>query len=712
MADHASTHQRTTELLQAIASAPTKKERARWLRQFQEHLEQSELTLPFLKKLSPKIAADRRFVYELFGQWSVPLNQELIDLLLPYLRGSGRRRKMRSRLVIRLINSCTRAEQTEEIVYRYLESIPRSLWAITLLGLAPKINMSVHGSRIIKELLKQYEIRCPRCDEKLQSSQISVHLWQRHQLLYEDGKILDGWQWIQEQLADLTESSKSTHLDAIFEVARTQDPVGGWNEVERRWQALAEQRPPLPVNEGQCPNCRLTIVHPENPLPITVVGNDYLDFSSAYKIDQRGGIFSRHWQVTVRNRAVFIEPADQPPKWNGALFLLVCLGTVLLLLFAAILPTDLVLVPTLITAGLLILCFLSMVTGTTNVSNSSDIIDLAWKYQVGNLLQRRLLLADREFLASLARCSHDLGNPRARKQHLLELLEESETTPPLEREWVELALLYIRDQELSGGDPLQDLALHLGYCFAGKVTFDQAQPLWDKALSYYHSPALRLRLRILLLAEAFQEGLEPGDFFQLGKLYPTFGQIIASTHREGLARLWLLWQLRPKRLWHAVAAATSVFDLARYQALSQSLLERHPDLLLYDAVGVDGFQGQPILLCETGIRFGDALITRIDEEISWHRVSIFRKQYDVKIGDEVLTTDNDPSGIVARLQAWQQFYFEEFEPRALQSRRLKSARQKKLLEQRLQDCPTCRAQYYHQPGNTGWLVTGEDHENE
>src|SRR5207237_4495896 len=129
---------------------------------------------------------------------------------------------------------------------------------------------------------------------------------------------------------------------------------------------------------------------------------------------------------------------------------------------------------------------------------------------------------------------------------------------------------------------------------------------------------------------------------------------------DGLARLRLLWDLRPARPWQACGPAATVFELANYPMLGGRHLEAAPDLLLYQPLAAGGpGPPAPLFVCGRGLLYRDALLhdpkARIDVEEG-------RDGYELVIGRHRLACRADPGELARKLRRWAAYYFTEFLP--------------------------------------------------
>ncbi len=213
-------------------------------------------------------------------------------------------------------------------------------------------------------------------------------------------------------------------------------------------------------------------------------------------------------------------------------------------------------------------------------------------------------------------------------------------------------------------------------------------------------------MRILLCARAFEYGFEARDLHEIGRVSSIFGQAYASEDLSGLARLGWLWDNRPARVWQRCGSASTVFDLARYPAIGGQYLDSRPDLLLFQPMSVGSGAreaGAPILICEEGIVYREVVIRDPDTPIS---VKPRAGKFELFIGKQSLTFDQEPGLLATRLRGWAQFLARDLLPaaRAFADKR-NPAKLRPLMRQKTLLCPECHNSFLALRGEVGILTT-------
>src|SRR5207244_10029537 len=113
-------------------------------------------------------------------------------------------------------------------------------------------------------------------------------------------------------------------------------------------------------------------------------------------------------------------------------------------------------------------------------------------------------------------------------------------------------------------DPVVRLADALWPCLTGEAPAGLAELVATDDVLAGWSVGQRARLRVLLAARAFEAGVEVADLHDLGRAAPALGRTLGSDDTDGLARLRLLWTLRPTRPWQVCGPAATVFEVANY----------------------------------------------------------------------------------------------------------------------------------------------------
>jgi hypothetical protein len=172
-----------------------------------------------------------------------------------------------------------------------------------------------------------------------------------------------------------------------------------------------------------------------------------------------------------------------------------------------------------------------------------------------------------------------------------------------------VCVLQVEDEAKYGRDVVAGIATLAAVGFAGTLPADYAEYVVECYLSRERVAGDVARLRILLLAAAFEAGLVPRDLLDLWAGAPNLkrSMMMEPAHRLGL--LFGVWRTREAQAWQSVGPAETVFDLARTSPPTAArILARFPDLLLFcrPEWNIEVLVG-PLLICSRGLAVGGYL---------------------------------------------------------------------------------------------------------
>ena len=170
-------------------------------------------------------------------------------------------------------------------------------------------------------------------------------------------------------------------------------------------------------------------------------------------------------------------------------------------------------------------------------------------------------------------------------------------------------MLQVEDATRFGLDAVGGIAALAALGFIGERSADFAEFVVGAYFARERGDGEVGRLRVLLLAAAFDAGLVPRDLFDIWAAAPNLKRAMTQEPTHRLALLFGLWRSREARAWHSVGHGDTVFDLARKLPRDAAdLLARFPDVLLWhrperaveDAIG-------PVLICARGVAIAGQL---------------------------------------------------------------------------------------------------------
>jgi hypothetical protein len=274
--------------------------------------------------------------------------------------------------------------------------------------------------------------------------------------------------------------------------------------------------------------------------------------------------------------------------------------------------------------------------------------------------------ASADFVAALAAISHNYGDAAIRERALRRCITMTDAAMkkgaarPIRL--IAMRRLQIADALATGGDPVGVLADTVRPCFAGALTPAAADLLLTDDLFNGWTRGQRARLRVLLAARAFDAGLGVWDLHALGRAVPRLGHVLNVEDTDGLARLRMLWDLRPTRPWRLCGPAATVFELAAYPMLGGQHLETAPDLLLFQPLPAGG---EPVYLlaCGRGLIVGGGLIHSWPTAIDTRPLPTSKGGgFELRFGAHSVQVHGNADDIVRKLETWGRYFFEEFLP--------------------------------------------------
>jgi len=700
--------------LRRIGTARDKASRGAAFEELAREAEEASAVRPLLQTLLARDTNGQRFALEVAARLSPPLPHDLILELVGLIESPRFPTRLRIAVAAQVIRS---TDADSPLVGRVIDAFRRKVSPVRAANrfrrLATLVPRFEPLTKALDELDTGSAAPCPRCGARVGPEDLAKHLWERHRLLLENGRVREPWDVIGEWLGEFSRTGATEFLDRSCDLSQALDPAGGLTRVHQLMLASGTndeeahallRAEAMEKNATLCPHCYALVPQPLRAAPTPVlVGSGRVD-GGRFRVELTDKYLMTRLVVDAPEMTVFAgpEPGHALTR-RGAVFLFLVPLVGLAMAFA-IAPAIFGLAPVLPVAGALFTAFLAYVAVRMTWSEQPDAseraVDHAWTILVPRMLQYGVRRADATFLAGLAQASRGRGHWQARDEQLARVADE------LRRDEVGIAyltpvsVLRIEDAAQAGADELMRIANEVGESFSGTLPLDHAEGLVKELRGDPTRRTRRARLRVLLLARAFAAGLEPEDLRMIGQVCPNLGAGYASEDRDGLARLRLLWLYRPRRLWQRIGSATTVFDLARYPKLAENYLKQRPDLLLFQASGGPE-ETAPILICEEGVVYRDAIIDHPRTAIRVRTRPAVRGGFELSIGERLFKVQDDPTQLVRRLKGWTEFLFEEFLPRARQLIRRRSPHGERLLLQKATKCTECEKTFLGLTGEIG-----------
>ena len=706
--------------MRRISQARTSRDRAIAFEELAASLAENGQGETFLSRVLARSDSNaRRFALEIASRL-----QPLPLLLLPSLVGLLRKRKYPSRLRVRVAaNILRQVPASSPTVAQVLNALERNSAGgrsthllARLAELAPDLD-AIRQRR--REWRHQGQSDCPRCGIRLPQAEFVTHLWQSHQLRFDGGRVREPWQLIEDWVNDYLRDPRGEVLDRCCELAQFLDPSGGVRRVHAILNAGGtppEQHSTMRVLAAEqhaslCPFCYALVPFRggTEPTPMLLAGGVLVGGDFRAEIRDR---FMVNW-LDADHGPLRLHHGPEPGHavTRRGIVTLMILPMVALAAVFSVLPGLFGWPPMGPVAAFLFLACLSYFAIRMHWDHEEPVtdrvIDHAWRLLAWRFLKDpEVSQNDQLLLAGLANTSAGHGDADIREPLLTRCIARATEDRMADALVASLLALRHEDRETTD-DEVMLLSARFGEACAGKISWGAANRFFVTTRGDLRDRTRRSRLRILMLAKAFQSKLEAGDLRQLGRLAPEVGVCYASEDQAGLARLRLLWLYRENRLWQRVGAAASVFDLAQY---AQSYLEQRPDLLLLQPA--PRAEEAPILICEEGIVYREGIIRGMDDRLLARPVAGPGGGYELVINTQRYPFRKNPVSLLNRLIAWRVFLFQDFLPRADLLANRHSATGDRLMNRHLRNCDACSRPFIGLPGETGLTDTRSDEEEE
>lgn len=571
---------------------------------------------------------------------------------------------------------------------RLLRTLPDQIEAVEpvadalVTGLSPSraverlrhLQHQVEKNRALDAIIDRREQRvkmdCPRCGAQLPRPGMVKHLWQAHGLLLEKDTARSPAGVAQTIKAEKAAGRDVNAVDRA--VVLTDGDLGFLRSWVAETVAPAEDLAPIRTAAaehgcGLCPGCltELPARALDLPPPLSLAHGRLA--GDGYVIEATGG----GWAVTATVRTPGKKSAAKPdvrrvltPRGVGA-------GRAALVLLVGALAAGFV--PRFIFPPFLFVCVFAvaavvvygLVINYRRPPRPADdrAIDAAWKVLGRKLIEKP---SGYRFLTRLCRTSIGRGRTGERAGVLSRIFERvgGEGLGALQLLAV-ARILQMDDERDSRLDRAAKVASFAAPAFKGDLLVEFAEYVVAGflALDPPPKPAELERLRVHLLATAFDAGLRPRDVRDLWAVCPTLGtaMTVEPAHRLGL--LHGLRSLQTGRRWGRVAPAETVFELARNAPdVAGRVLAHFPDVLLYHRPdeATENELG-PVLVCGRGVVVGGAYVTDPDAEVRVSKAG--RSEFELVYGRHRLKLTHRPTEeFLAAVRGWLRFRSEVLLP--------------------------------------------------
>jgi hypothetical protein len=568
-------------------------------------------------------------------------------------------------------------------------------------------------------------MRCYFCSAELRRADMIRHLWTVHGMVLDGHRPRDPWIVIDEWIVHYVRRHRDKYLKRACALAERCDPKNGLRRVYARFLACglhhAEARAHLLAEAAEthgtlCPNCYTLVAMPEQDPPAKISLSHGRLSANGYRVEIRESGLTPRLEISMPGASDKRSPLPGPRLTRRAAMLCFVGPLLVIAVLLAVVPLPIEISPLVpvLTFVLPALAFGTWIRfwGMKPAPASDRAVERAWSKLVPALHDSGFYMPDSRFLAGLTVAT--IGRPgaadRARAlERVLNITEKAAINRPnLLYHLAALQGLAISDAVAEGEDVVKLTSAQIRRCIDGRL----ALPYADKLLSLWprewKTRANLSRLRLLFLDQAFEAGFEVRDLLAAGQTAPELGCVIGTDDPGELARLRLLWSLRPRRPWDRCGDAENAFGLAG-AAAGGRILAANPDLLLYRLAPVSrkrGAETVEIIVSGRGVSVAGKLFS---EPVRTIEVTPAADGSTLIIGDERITVNGDGDALAMEIERWLRYYFSEFVPMVAEVYRWRSPHAASILRAwGTLPCPECRQPFLARLGEVGIAVAGEE----
>jgi uncharacterized C2H2 Zn-finger protein len=568
------------------------------------------------------------------------------------------------------------------------------------------------------QLENQIRMRCPRCGLQLRRIQMAEHLWSEHSLLLEGRRVREPWRLVEDWIAEYQRQGDAGLLVRCRALGQHLDPEHGLSRVYRRFAANgiadAEARRWLGAEARQrhaslCPRCFALVPLPEQTMPRPLNQSHGRLSLGGYCVEVSESGMIPHLTISTPDGLLF--HGREPGRWGltrrGATFVLAGPPVVAALIYSVCLnlwptwPWQPVMVFLIAALALYLAAGLYWWSQPPVLDRA---LDHTWTRLVSLLCETEVTTEESTFLAGLALTSVNRGTAVIRREQLERVLAALERavaagTAPLAH-YAALQRLAVADAAAAGQDAVLLVVDQVSRCFDGRLPLAFAQWLLAEWEGSWWTTGNLGRLRVLLCDAAFEAGWEVADLMEAGLISPALADVLQTDDTAGLARLRLLWSLRPSRPWPAGDEIITVFEVAEDLERGSAWLHKYPDLLLLDE------DSPAIMVCGQGIVFQGTVFTQVPRSIEVKtRRDFDGVEYELRIDTHQFRLLSNPTPLASRLERWFRFYFGPFLPRVAEVHTWQAPEGSKAAQfHETIACPECRQLLLPRAGDVGRLI--------
>src|SRR5262249_48266389 len=157
-----------------------------------------------------------------------PLPATLIDDLVELAQQPRFPSRLRVAVASRIIRS---VPEDSPQISRLIESFRKKVSPRRAIRRLRRLAALLPDQQQVRDALAEAEAGpsapCPRCGARLATDDMVRHLWEKHRLLMENGRVREPWDLIGQWLGEYSRSNRSEFLDRSCDLAQALDPANG-----------------------------------------------------------------------------------------------------------------------------------------------------------------------------------------------------------------------------------------------------------------------------------------------------------------------------------------------------------------------------------------------------------------------------------------------------------------------------------------------------
>src|SRR5262245_49752395 len=378
--------------LRRIGSARDRGERAAAFAHLADEADRHGAAGYLLDRLLSRGRNGQRFALEVAARLPTPLPAEHLYALIDLVESPRFPTRLRIPAAAQVIRSVpVRSAVAEPLGDALRRNVSPGRAMNRLRRLAALVPPPEPLSRALTELDGETTAPCPRCGARLGPDDLVRHLWERHRLLLEDGRVREPWDVIGQWVADFVRTNVPEFLDRACELAQALDPteglsrvhrlllVGGSDDEEAHALLRAEA---AEKNATLCPHCYALVPQPTQATPSPVlVGSGRVD-GGGFRVELSDRYLLNVLHVVTPETTLFAGPEPgRALTRRGAVLAFLLPLTALAIAFAAM-PRLAGVPPVVPTAGMLVaalVAYLGVQATRRDAGDPADrAVDHAW----------------------------------------------------------------------------------------------------------------------------------------------------------------------------------------------------------------------------------------------------------------------------------------------------------------------------------------------